>query len=190
MYRSSGPPLRTATADLSAPCRNHTGGEPCLSFPAKPALPRALPLFCPPRHPPCFARSLAEHPAQADWGISFLEIVRTGTFTIDGRAPNWPEGGAAALWCARVAPSLPTADLGPGQPFLTLEFWMPDSSYVTYMRGKGYPASYGQVKLLQPTEGMWRGSGGGPRLSPAAAVSSNKLPAPHTRPTIACPLLP
>lgn len=27
---------------------------------------------------------LAEHPAQADWGISFLEIVRTGTFTIDG----------------------------------------------------------------------------------------------------------
>ena len=111
---------------------------------------------------------LAEHPAHAGWGISFLEVVRTGTFTIDGRAPNWPEGGAAALWCARVAPSLPTADLGPGQPFLTLEFWMPDSSYVAYMRGKGYPASYGQVTLLQPSEGMWRGSVDVPGLSLAA----------------------
>lgn len=111
---------------------------------------------------------LAEHPAHAQWGISFLEIVRTGTFTIDGRAPNWPEGGAAALWCARVAPSVPTADLGPGRPFLALEFWMPDSSYVTYMRGKGYSATYGQVKLLQAADGIWRGSVNVPGLSLAA----------------------
>lgn len=48
---------------------------------------------------------LAEHTAHGHWGVSFLEIVRMGSFTIDGRAPNWPEHGAAALWCARVAPS-------------------------------------------------------------------------------------
>lgn len=114
------------------------------------------------------ADHLAEHPAHADWGVSFLEIVRTGIFTIDGRAPNWPEGGAAALWCARVAPSVPTADLGMGRPLLTLEFWMPDRSYVAYMRGKGYPASYGQVKLLQSADGRWRGSVDVPGLSLAA----------------------
>ncbi len=101
---------------------------------------------------------LAEHPAHGHWGISFLEIVRMGTFTIDGRTPNWPEHGAAALWFARVAPSVPATDLGPGQPFLALEFWMPDSAYVAYMRGKGHYATYGDVKLIQNAEGIWRGS--------------------------------
>ncbi len=101
---------------------------------------------------------LAEHPAHGHWGISFLEIVRAGSFMIDGRAPNWPEHGAAALWCARVAPSVSTADLGPGRPFLVLEFWMPDSAYVAYMRGKGHYATYGDVKLVQDSHGNWRGS--------------------------------
>lgn len=101
---------------------------------------------------------LAEHTAHGHWGVSFLEIVRMGSFTIDGRAPNWPEHGAAALWCARVAPSDPTSDLGPGRPFLTLEFWMPDSSYVAYMRGKGHYATYGDVKLVRNAQGSWRGS--------------------------------
>lgn len=101
---------------------------------------------------------LAEHPAHGHWGISFLEIVRMGTFTIDGRAPNWPEHGAAALWFARVAPSDPATDLGPGQPFLALEFWMPDSAYVAYMRGKGHHATYGDVTLIQRSDGNWRGA--------------------------------
>ena len=104
------------------------------------------------------ADHLAKHPAHARWGVSFLEIVRMGTFTIDGRAPRWPEHGAAALWCARVAPSVPSTDLGVGRPFLVLELWMPDRAYVTYMRDRGHHATYGDVKLAQEADGRWQGS--------------------------------
>ncbi len=101
---------------------------------------------------------LADDPSHDGWGISFLEIVRMGVCDIDGRAPVWPEHGAAALWLARVAPSDSTADLGPGVPLLTLEFWMPDSLFVLYMRGKGYYATYGDVRLRGDPGGGWRGS--------------------------------
>lgn len=107
---------------------------------------------------PWAADYLAKHPAQGNWAISFLEIVRMGTFIIDGRTPNWPKDGAAALWFARVAPSDPAANLGPGRPYLALEFWMPDSAYVAYMREKGYSATYGEAKLLQDSDGSWRGT--------------------------------
>ena len=101
---------------------------------------------------------LTEDRSHGHWGISFLEIVRMGTFAIDEHAPNWPENGAAALWLARVAPSDPTADLGPGLPLLALEFWMPDSLYVADMSDKGHYATYGNVKLHQDLDGEWRGS--------------------------------
>lgn len=101
---------------------------------------------------------LSEYPAHADWGISFIEIVRMKTFEIDGRAPKWPENGAAALWFARVVPTDSMNDLGPGKPFLALEFWMPDSMYVGYMRNKGHYASYGDVRLRKNSDGKWIGS--------------------------------
>lgn len=111
---------------------------------------------------------LAEHPSHATWGISFLEIVKTGTFTIDGRAPNWPKDGAAALWFARVGPSDPAVDLGPGQPLLVLDFWMSDRGYVAFMQGKGHYARYGDVRLQQAPGGKWSGSVGADGLSVAA----------------------
>lgn len=101
---------------------------------------------------------LAKHPAHGRWGAGFFEILRAGTFTIDGRSPNWPEHGAVALWCARIAPSVPTTDLGPGRPFLELEFWVPDRAYAAYMRGKGHHATYGGVKLVETANGKWRGT--------------------------------
>jgi len=101
---------------------------------------------------------LADDPSHDGWGISFLEIVRMGVFDIDGRAPAWPEHGAAALWLARVAPSDPATDPGPGVPLLVLEFWMPDSLFVAYMRDKGYYATYGDVRLRRNPGGDWRGS--------------------------------
>lgn len=100
---------------------------------------------------------LTTHPAHGHWGVSFLEIVRMGTFTIDGRSPKWPKDGAAALWFARVAPSDSLADLGPGNPFQVLEFWLPDHTYVKYMKHKGYYATYGKVKLSRKADGKWRG---------------------------------
>jgi hypothetical protein len=102
------------------------------------------------------AGHLADDPAHDGWGISFLEIVRMGVFDIDGRAPAWPEHGAAALWLARVAPSGP--DVGPGVPLLVLDFWIPDSVFVAYMREKGYYATYGDVRLRRDAGGEWRGS--------------------------------
>jgi len=101
---------------------------------------------------------LSTYPAHADWGISFIEIVRMKTFEIDGRTPAWPEHGAAALWFARVAPLDPKSEFGPGKPFLALEFWIPDSMYVGYMRNKGHYASYGDVRLYKNSDGAWIGS--------------------------------
>ncbi|MGA2341110.1 MAG: hypothetical protein ABSF75_14535 [Terracidiphilus sp.] len=112
---------------------------------------------------------LAKHPAEGDWGISFFEIVRFGTFTIDGRAPHWPKGGAAALWFARVVSSDPAVNLGPGRPYLALEFLMPDKAYVAYMRKKGYYAGFGHVKLLQESDGTWQGMVKAAGLSVTAA---------------------
>lgn len=100
---------------------------------------------------------LNEYPTRADWGISFIEIVRMKTFEIDGHKPEWPEHGAAALWFARVAPSDPKNELGPGMPFLALEFWMPDSKFVDYMCKKGHYASYGDVRLHKNSDGKWLG---------------------------------
>jgi hypothetical protein len=108
---------------------------------------------------------LTEHPSHGPWGISFFEIVRMKTFEIDGRAPAWPEHGATALWCVRVAPSDSTRDLGPGRPFLALEFWMPDSAYVAYMREKGHYATYADVRLRRDPEGGWRGTVNGDGLN-------------------------
>ena len=101
---------------------------------------------------------LAEHPLHGDWGISFLEIVRMHTFEIDGLAPHWPERGAMALWCARVAPSDSTKDPGLGRPYLVLDLWMPDSLFAAYMCRKGHYASYGNARLWSDSTGKWHGS--------------------------------
>lgn len=101
---------------------------------------------------------LGEHPAKASWGVSFLEFVRARSFSIDGRAPVWPAQGALVLWFARVAPSDPAADLGPGRPLLALDFWLPDRAYVSYMSRKGYYASYGAGRLSPGAQGQWSGS--------------------------------
>lgn len=101
---------------------------------------------------------LAKHPSQGQWGVSFLEIVRMQTFSIDGQTPMWPENGAAGLWCARVTQADSARDLGPGRPLLILDFWMPDSMYVVRMRQKGHYATYGNVKLFKDNQGKWHGS--------------------------------
>lgn len=101
---------------------------------------------------------LVQYPRKSQWGVSFLEFVRMRTFAIDGRAPEWPPKGAAVLWLARVAPSEPTADLGPGRPYLILDFWIPDRAYADYMRGKGYYATYGDATFQRSAAGRWSGS--------------------------------
>lgn len=104
------------------------------------------------------ADQLSKKPSRAEWGVSFLEIARMESFTIDGDAPVWPEDGAIGLWFARVAPAHDATDLGPGQPYLALEFWLPDSSYVAKFREKGHYATYGNVALNRSPDGKWRGT--------------------------------
>lgn len=98
---------------------------------------------------------LAANPDQAEWGVSFLEIVRQEVFELDGRSPKVPEDGAFALWFAGVKPAT-GSDLTPGR--LALELWVPDLDYAEYMQGKGHYASYGNVQLSVGENGMWRGS--------------------------------
>ncbi len=95
---------------------------------------------------------LDDYPSNGSWGVSFLEIVRMETFMIDDKLPDWPRHGAAALWCARIAPSDPSTSLGFGRPLLVMEFWMPDNAYISYMKDKGHYASYGDVSLYQDQE--------------------------------------
>jgi hypothetical protein len=97
---------------------------------------------------------LAQNPSHGAWGVSFVEIISAGTFTIDGRSPRWPTNGAAALWAARV--ELSEAAPGEAQPFLLLEFWLPDSTYVQFMRGKGHYSKPGKISLQQE-DGGWVG---------------------------------
>lgn len=100
---------------------------------------------------------VSSHPTQHDWGVSFLEILHAGEFVLDGRSPQWPDGGAMALWFARVAPTGDT-ELGQGVPFLELEFWVPDPGYVAYMNERGHYASYGDVRLATADSGERRGA--------------------------------
>lgn len=100
---------------------------------------------------------LSKNPNKKTWGISFLEIIKTGTFTIDGIAPEWPEKGAAALWFARVTPANPQDDPRPGGSYLALNFWIPDSLFAMTMRKKGHYATFGNATLYQDENGRWQG---------------------------------
>jgi hypothetical protein len=104
------------------------------------------------------AGHLAEHPERRGCGVSFLEIVRAGTFTIDGLAPRWPRHGAMALWCARVAAAPPDTAPGPGRPLLVLGMWVPDRAFVDRARARGHFMEYGDVRLVEAPRGRWRGS--------------------------------
>lgn len=128
-------------------------------------------------------RYLADAPSRDAWGVSFVEIVRADTFTINGRTPRWPAYGAAALWFARVAPADSTADLGPGVPLLVLDWWVPDSSYTAEMRRLGHYASYGNVQLLQDAHGAWHGSlrAEGLRVAAACTPSGAESGGPASR---------
>jgi hypothetical protein len=101
---------------------------------------------------------LSENPTQSNWGIAFIEIVRMKNFEIDGKSPEWPGNGAAGLWFARVAYTDQKGNTETGTPFLALEYWLPDSIYVSYMRSKGHYASYGDVRLQKKSNGEWLGS--------------------------------
>ncbi|MBX7184337.1 MAG: hypothetical protein K1Y01_04245 [Vicinamibacteria bacterium] len=129
------------------------------------------------------AQYLAGAPSRDAWGVSFVEIVRANTFTIDGRAPRWPSHGAAALWFARVAPADSTEDLGPGVPWLVLDLWVPDSSYAAEMRRLGHYATYGNVKLLEDAHGAWHGSllAEGLRVAAACTPSGAESGGPASR---------
>lgn len=129
------------------------------------------------------AQYLAGAPSRDAWGVSFVEIVRADTFTINGRAPRWPSHGAAALWFARVAPADSTEDLGPGVPWLVLDLWVPDSSYAAEMRRLGHYASYGNVKLLEDAHGAWHGSllAEGLRVAAACTPSGAESGGPASR---------
>jgi hypothetical protein len=101
---------------------------------------------------------LKNHPKHEDWGISFVEIVRSKVFEIDGRSPHWPEDGAAAIWFARVSPTGNSTNFDQGIPYQILEFWIPDGDFARYMLDRGYYASAGYARLLELPNGEWHGS--------------------------------
>ncbi|MGD2069117.1 MAG: hypothetical protein PVI57_10630 [Gemmatimonadota bacterium] len=101
---------------------------------------------------------LEQNPARGRWGVSFLEIVRAGTFILDGRSPERPEDAVAALWFARIGAAEGGEAPGPGLPLLVLGFWMPDAAYASFMRSRGHPAAPGRVTLRGARDGTLTGT--------------------------------
>ena len=99
---------------------------------------------------------LKEHASHSQWGISFLEIVQAKEFSIDGKKPHFPQNGAVALWCARIAPVGEQSVYA--RPFLLLNMWIPDAEYAIYMRQRGHYATFGDVRLTSCPDGSWLGS--------------------------------
>ncbi len=98
---------------------------------------------------------LEAHPDLGEWGVSFLEVVRADTFTIDGRSPSWGDAGGAGLWFARVAlDDGAEAPVG-ATPFLALEFWVADAEFARWMTSRGYYADSGDVTLRHPDSSRW-----------------------------------
>lgn len=115
---------------------------------------------------------LRDNPSHAGWGVSFFEVVRAGTFTIDGRTPSWPANGGAALWAARIErDQVEPASMA--QPaFVLLNFWIPDSAYVQLIRRKGHHAEFAHV-TLELLRGEWSGIVEAGDLSIAARCAPN-----------------
>ena len=115
---------------------------------------------------------LRDHSAHADWGVSFFEVIRAGTFTIDGRTPQWPVNGAAALWAARIEHDQKGPSSIAEPAFVLLDFWIPDSPYVQLVRAKGHYAEYASV-TLDLHNGRWHGIVETADLSVAASCTPN-----------------
>lgn len=122
---------------------------------------------------------LGRHSAHVDWGVSFFEVIRAGTFTIDGRPPNWPSKGAVALWAARIERDQTGRSAALDPAFVLLDFWIPDSAYVQLIRKKGHYAEYGHV-TLDTLNGGWLGIVEAGDLSAAARCAPNSLAAVST----------
>jgi hypothetical protein len=110
---------------------------------------------------------LKQHPDQAEWAFSFIEITRQKAFLIDGRSPVLPENGGIGLWFAPVDPSQLAGEI-PKQVFdtiiapslgavLGLGLWIPDREYVAFMRARGHYAEYGLVTLEKDGKGTFQG---------------------------------
>jgi hypothetical protein len=110
---------------------------------------------------------LKKHPDQMDWAFSFVEIARDSGFFIDGKAPAYPENGAAGMWFAPVDPSGLTELVGK-EVFETiiapslgsvvaLGLWIPDQEYVAYMRTRGHHADFGMVTFVKDSNGTFHG---------------------------------
>ena len=110
---------------------------------------------------------LKEHPDQAGWAFSFIEITRQKAFLLDGKSPKLPKDGGIGLWFAPVDPSELAEEI-PKDAFesiiapslgavLGLGLWVPDREYVAYMRARGHHAEYGLVTLAQDSAGTYRG---------------------------------
>jgi hypothetical protein len=110
---------------------------------------------------------LKEHPDHSDWAFSFVEFVRPKTFLLDGKAPKLPENGGIGVWFAPVNHSKLAAEISKARyeaviapspdAVLVLGLWVPDRSYVAYMRARGHYAEYGMVTLVQDSTGTFKG---------------------------------
>ena len=93
------------------------------------------------------ARLVRENPELLDFGVAVLSIVKTDSFTVQGRAYS----GAYAIWWLYA---LDTTS-APKRILVPLNEWYVESLASGPMRAAGRPAPIADINVESPTAGTW-----------------------------------
>jgi len=98
---------------------------------------------------------LKSNPNHKNMGISFLEIVNSTFFEIEGENLEFGSSKAIGIWFARVEVNRMIKTKG--TKYLSLEFLVPDMKFCKYMSSKGYYSEYADVSLVNNEDNNWIG---------------------------------
>jgi len=99
------------------------------------------------------ARYLASRPHLKTAVLSTLAFVALDSLQIDDRPPMRVVG---AFWWLRVRPTRPTDRRVPGEVWVEVAYWSPDTSFVRLERSGWPPMQYAPVTVSRAADGEWQ----------------------------------
>ncbi len=103
---------------------------------------------------PQIGQYLLEHPDHANYGLGLVEIVWQDSFTIDNHRIQGNRAGAVAVWFALVNSSGMNESRARGTSWLSLGFWMSDSTFVKNAQESGWHFEFADVSYRYETDGV------------------------------------